>query len=774
MMRPTTCALAFMFAVAAVPGAAFAHSGDVGITGKKFLLKTEPKSSKRKFLFKSVQDPLIFADEDPAGAAGSALLVQTLDCTPTSVGESCDQVESTGLITLSAAAWKGLGNPSGSKGYKYVDKTAASGGIKVASYKNGALILKASGAAWPLAPDGARDRTRVQFRAGDRWYCAEFGGTQLQSEAGFLAFKDAPAPVECPEQTCGNGEVELPEACDDGNFVGGDGCEADCTIGACVGQSFASTWDAIQTVIFQNQGCTNGICHGAAMLGGLDLRPPNAHANLINMASSIDPLRDRVEPGDQDLSILWLKLAENTQGNSNLAPGSGMPVGGAISADELEALRLWIRGGAPQTGVVDGTAELLSSCLPPPVPGKIPPPAPPAVGVGAQLLQTPWPLMPQAERELCMSTFYDWTGPGIVPASAIVPCPWGATTINPTGQCVAWHSQTLYQDPQSHHSILSMYLGTANVTDAGWGAWTYKSGANVGQSCDPTAVDATGINPACSGAIVTSLACIGYGPSDHNATTAPNFGGSQEPLSTNLLASGVYSLLPIRGMVTWNSHAFNLTETASTMDQYLNLDFATPANQLYPAQGIFDDDRIFAQNVPPFETAEYCDTFIIPTGANLFYLSSHMHKRGKQFRIWGPPNASCSGSGCTANAGAPLYLSTVYADPLQLYFEPSIVYTGTTTNRRFKFCALYDNGATDIQKVKRRSNSPTAIVGGPCAIAETRCIGGPNHNALCNGVNATCDSAPAAGDGDCDACPLRGGVTTEDEMLIMLGTYYVP
>jgi hypothetical protein len=26
----------------------------------------------------------------------------------------------------------------------------------------------------------------------------------------------------------------------------------------------------------------------------------------------------------------------------------------------------------------------------------------------------------------------------------------------------------------------------------------------------------------------------------------------------------------------------------------------------------------------------------------------------------------------------------------------------------------------------------------------------------------------------CDACPLRGGVTTDDEMFVLLGIYYVP
>mgnify|MGYP001469293193 CR=1 FL=1 len=44
---------------------------------------------------------------------------------------------------------------------------------------------------------------------------------------------------------------------------------------------------------------------------------------------------------------------------------------------------------------------------------------------------------------------------------------------------------------------------------------------------------------------------------------------------------------------------------------------------------------------------------------------------------------------------------------------------------------------------------------------------------LCGGDDRNCDSAPDAHDGECDACPLRGGVTTEDEMFILLGFYYV-
>jgi hypothetical protein len=48
------------------------------------------------------------------------------------------------------------------------------------------------------------------------------------------------------------------------------------------------------------------------------------------------------------------------------------------------------------------------------------------------------------------------------------------------------------------------------------------------------------------------------------------------------------------------------------------------------------------------------------------------------------------------------------------------------------------------------------------------CLGGDRQGTACGGDPASC-----TGGGLCDACPLRGGVTTEDEMIILLGGFYV-
>src|SRR6185369_13667966 len=56
----------------------------------------------------------------------------------------------------------------------------------------------------------------------------------------------------------------------------------------------------------------------------------------------------------------------------------------------------------------------------------------------------------------------------------------------------------------------------------------------------------------------------------------------------------------------------------------------------------------------------------------------------------------------------------------------------------------------------------------------TACVAG-KVGAACNGANddATCDSSPGAGDGDCDACRITGGESTENEMFILIGSAYL-
>jgi hypothetical protein len=658
-----------------------------------------------------------------------------------------------GLVSLEASHWHVKGRT-----FRYSDRKGAAAGVRsivLRITRSGGIVRVAGRGAWPYALETPQTQITVTLSIGAARWCARFAGTDVENGRRRVRGHTKSAPESCP-------------------------CEAPAT----------STFAAIQTAIFERHGCTQSVCHGSAPgQGGLDLRSEVAYANLVDAPSTILPSQQRVEPGAKEQSLLWRKLAASTLDLQGV-PGTAMPNGtfAPLTPNELKAIELWIYNGAPQTGVIKGTDGLLSSCLPPPEPQKIRPPAPPAVGEGAQLYSPPWVIPPHGEGEVCFATYYDFSAQ--VPAEIQFPCPtiWGG----PTKQCFAYKSTALTQDPNSHHSILRLYRGAAAITDPGFGTFTCHGGDHAGMACNPTgtgvaAPDGADCGPrgGCAGSVVPSVACIGFGPADlsyganltgADSLNAPQILVSTTPFYRNAYPTGVYNVMPVQGIFVANSHAFNTSDEPTTNEQWLNIYFATAPQRQFLVQDLFDADDIFVQRVPPYQSAEYCRTFTMPAGTRMFELYSHTHARGKLFRGWGPgiatPCTSSIGS-CTAETGTPFLVTTDYSDPDTVRFDPPLALDGIAASRRFKYCARYDNGESDPSTVKRQSSSPPmSLAFGSCSTTDLACVGGPHQGEHCQGNNALCDSSPGFGDGLCDACTLRGGVTTDDEMFIMLGSYY--
>ena len=287
----------------------------------------------------------------------------------------------TGVIHLDPTRWTPIGTDGWQ--YKHDSRVFYSQGVQKIRLKEGAiggsLQIKAKGSFWPYAILDDQATVEIFLNIGGNTYCAQYGTepTELtRNEAGSVQGKTSNPPAEC-NPVCGNAILEVAEECDDGNDADSDTCSNACL--GCLPQDveYASTFDAIQAIIFDDPtyACSNDTCHGANLEGNLDLRPGASYAQLVNVASANPPNPDnalRVFPGDQDLSFLYNKIASKTLGTPNNV-GTSMPVGPAtVTPEHLEALRRWIRGGAPETTVVAGTSELLGSCLPEPTPLKIP------------------------------------------------------------------------------------------------------------------------------------------------------------------------------------------------------------------------------------------------------------------------------------------------------------------------------------------------------------------------------------------------------------------
>ncbi|MEM7136548.1 MAG: hypothetical protein AAF500_08215 [Myxococcota bacterium] len=571
------------------------------------------------------------------------------------------------------------------------------------------------------------------------------------------------------------------------------------------------TFSLIQQV-FENRGCTASTCHGADdPAAGLDLRDGNAFDSLVNVDATSGDFA-RVFPADEELSVLYLKLAAKTLGTDIAAlgiTGSEMPTNSdVLTEDELELVRAWIRGGAPRAGVVDGTPKNIScgDTLGDVTPNKVPAPDPPGADKGIQFVSGGWALPAESEDEVCYVTYYDYADR--VPEEFQLPCPeaYGGSE----RACFAYDVISHIQDPQSHHSIIESYIPPSGNEDEWnpkspvWKDWQCVGGDRAGQPCDPTNEGECGPLNTCATAPLTSLGCTGYenGPEElgtllgffGQASTRQNVAVAQEATFRERYPEGVYGVVPVEGFMIWNSHSFNLTKFDTTVSQYINFEYIAEEDRRFIRQDLTVLDNIFSMGViPPFESYEGCATFTLPVGSRLLTLSTHTHQFGRDFRVWYPPNEPC-GSGfengaiderldCDVPEGDPDYRSFTYQDPLYQRFDAEnnlpILDSPGVNDRTFRYCAIWDNGATNPMEVRRHSERPDAntcsfgifsafINGCGCEPSQRACLGGDNEGMGCNGDDSVCGEA-----GACDACPVWGGVTTEEEMFGILGAFYV-
>ena len=206
----------------------------------------------------------------------------------------------------------------------------------------------------------------------------------------------------------------------------------------------------------------------------------------------------------------------------------------------MEALRLWIYAGAPETETIPGTAELLGLELPAPKPLTIEPLPAPDSDEGFQLEMPSWSIGANSEREVCFASYYD--------VRDQVPDEYK----DETGNFAFINVNELRQDPQSHHLILNRSLIPVEEIDAPeFGDWSCRGGDQAGVSCDPTDLNSCGEGH-CTTDPVDGFACIGFGPSLQGAGpfgSSVGIGGAQKSQDYNKLPEGVYRLVPLHGIL---------------------------------------------------------------------------------------------------------------------------------------------------------------------------------------------------------------------------------
>ncbi|MDD9935713.1 MAG: hypothetical protein OXT09_19025 [Myxococcales bacterium] len=524
--------------------------------------------------------------------------------------------------------------------------------------------------------------------------------------------------------------------------------------------------DLIQERIFDRHACSADACHGTSAAAGLTLTRGTSHTALVGVTSTGGQLL-RVDPGAADQSLLFLKLRAATEPGSVSISGSPMPAGlPPLSAVELSAIRAWIEAGAPDEGAVPApsgmgdsehyVADVLcesSDAIQPPVDDG--PLAAPAPDEGIQFWMPSQPLAAGQEWEGCFATYYD--------VSDQVP----EEFKSPDGKSFYVDSTTTRLARGSHHMSATLpNVTAAQLDDPAFGAWTCHGGDASGDSCDPT--DLTGCGEgACVSTPMITAGCLGYGPPG-TENNAAGFGLVQALTADEAVPRipGVYREVPLKAVVFWDFHGFNLTTDDLQADGRINMTFAAERRQLerrITVSGALDGPN----SVPPFKKHRLCSIWTVPHGTEILRMTSHTHQRGSNFRVWDP-------------RGTLIYESERYAEPAYVTFDPPIRIDGLLDQERVvKFCADFNNGINAdgtpnmelLSQVSKTPDYEIPIFIPPAVACSTGIWGAPCLPLL---GDAQCDSTPGAGDGKCDANNIHFGLTTAGEMFYLAVDVVIP
>jgi hypothetical protein len=170
--------------------------------------------------------------------------------------------------------------------------------------------------------------------------------------------------------------------------------------------------------------------------------------------------------------------------------------------------------------------------------------------------------------------------------------------------------------------------------------------------------------------------------------------------------------------------------------------------------------RTIAAGQAPFTRETHCANHTFSPGESITVMTFHTHRRGEHSWVNHPSLGM-------------IYENFDYNDPLYKRFDPWLDFDSpNAADRTLEYCATFNNGLReddqpDLDLVTRASRMPEGSSCTPVA-----CVSGKVAEPCAR--NADCDSAPGAGDGSCDACAITGGITTEDEMFVLMPWVALP
>lgn len=215
----------FVLAVAAILVGSIGpvRAADVPLDGRLLIVRDSGDARARRIRAASQRVPELAATDIP----DPRVLGATLEIRATGADGG-----DTGVVSLLPVHWRGLGDPAGSRGYRYLDRSGTSGFRSIVvrgDADDGRLRFSGAGADVPFELDGSQGDILARLTIGESTFCLLFPAAQTQRNDGrWLRARSVAAPEDCALPACGNGTLDPGEACDDGNRLARDGCSPTC------------------------------------------------------------------------------------------------------------------------------------------------------------------------------------------------------------------------------------------------------------------------------------------------------------------------------------------------------------------------------------------------------------------------------------------------------------------------------------------------------------------------------------------------------------------
>ena len=351
-----------------------------------------------------------------------------------------------------------------------------------------------------------------------------------------------------------------------------------------------STWEVIQQEIW-NPSCIQ--CHQAgttfSQQSNLLLTENEAYEQLVdvvpnNASARGDGLLRVGKAGIASLetSFLWEKINATNQDHyysDHPYYGSLMPMGEpSLTNGQLDFIKEWILGGAPEEGTVDKASEALLEDTTRYEPPKFVVLDPPDQGM--QLHLGPFEVPPNFEREFYYFQPFDTTGDLYLERAEII------------------------MRPGSHHFIAYSFFEDV----PSWVALEPQVYRDIRRE------DGT--------VIISSLL----------ATLWHNFGfGTQWPFMNYHFPPGVALRLDAGKGLDLNSHYVNRSDTTVVGEVYINMHLVKPEEVERVAEILaFNNDEL---NLPPNQVTTVEKTYYMEEETSVFQLFSHAHEHMTEFKV---------------------------------------------------------------------------------------------------------------------------------------------